>query len=422
MAPGAVVTRSMIPTPHYSGRVTDDLPAPAEPGSTAYRRLLAGLFLAGVATFAQLYSPQGLLPLVSADLGVPAHRAALLVSAGTLGLAVSVVPWSLAGDRWGRRPVMVASLITASALALAGVLMPSLELLLVMRLLEGMAHGGVAGLAVTLLAEEVAPRVVPAAAGTYVAGTTLGGLSGRLLALPVAEAAGWRAGMLAVTAVGVACALGFLLVTPRARRSRPVRASVAQTARRVRAHLATPSLVALYLQGALLMGGFVALYNYVGYTLLAPPFSWPPTAAGLVFLAYLAGTWSSPWAGRLAMRVGRLRVLAGSAGLMAAAVALTLVPHPAILVPALVVATGSFFAAHAVASGWAGTAATTGRAQSTSLYNLAYYAGSSLFGWLGGLGHEAFGWPGTVLLVVALALTALAVAVAVLRGHPEARP
>ena len=412
----------MIPTPHYSGRVTDDLPAPAEPGSTAYRRLLAGLFLAGVATFAQLYSPQGLLPLVSADLGVPVHRAALLVSAATLGLAVSVVPWSLAGDRWGRRPVMAASLVTASALAVAGVLMPSLELLLGMRLLEGMAHGGVAGLAVTLLAEEVAPRVVPAAAGTYVAGTTLGGLSGRLLALPVAEAAGWQAGMLAVTAVGVACTLGFLLVTPRARRFRPVRASVAQTARRVRVHLATPALVALYLQGALLMGGFVALYNYVGYTLLAPPFSWPPTAAGLVFLAYLAGTWSSPWAGRLAMRVGRLRVLAGSAGLMAAAVALTLVPHPAVLVPALVVATGAFFAAHAVASGWAGTAATTGRAQSTSLYTLAYYAGSSLFGWLGGLGHEAFGWPGIVLLVVALALTALAVAVAVLRGHPEARP
>lgn len=121
------------------------------------------------------------------------------------------------------------------------------------------------------------------------------------------------------------------------------------------------------------------------------------------------------------MRVGRLRVLAGSAGLMAAAAALTLVPHPAVLVPALVVATGAFFAAHAVASGWAGTAAPTGRAQSTSLYNLAYYAGSSLFGWLGGLGHEALGWTGVVVLVVGLALTALAVAVVVLRGHPEAR-
>ena len=67
-------------------------PAPAAPGEPAYRRLLIGLFLAGVATFAQLYSPQGLLPLVSDDLGVPADRAALLVSASTLGLALSVVP------------------------------------------------------------------------------------------------------------------------------------------------------------------------------------------------------------------------------------------------------------------------------------------------------------------------------------------
>lgn len=398
------------------------LPAPLEPGTPLYRRLLLGLFLAGVATFAQLYSPQGLLPLVSSDLGVPSHRAALLVSAGTLGLALSVVPWSLAGDRWGRRPVMVASLVSASVLALVGVFMPSIELLMGMRLLEGMAHGGVAGLAVTLLAEEVAPRVVPVAAGTYVAGTTLGGLSGRLLAMPVGEWAGWRAGMLAVTAAGAACTVAFLFVTPPARRSTPVRLSLARLGRIIGGHLRTPGLVALYLQAALLMGGFVALYNYIGYTLLAPPFGWPPTAVGLVFLAYLAGTWSSPRAGRLAVRVGRLKVLTGSTALMAVGVVLTLVPSPFVLVPALVVATGAFFAAHSVASGWAGTAAPTGRAQSTSLYNLAYYAGSSLFGWLGGVFHEGVGWAGTVFMVAGLAAVALVVALVVLRGREDAGP
>ena len=35
-------------------------------GSAAYGRLLAALFCAGVATFAQLYSPQAVLPLISA--------------------------------------------------------------------------------------------------------------------------------------------------------------------------------------------------------------------------------------------------------------------------------------------------------------------------------------------------------------------
>ena len=72
-------------------------------------------------------------------------------------------------------------------------------------------------------------------------------------------------------------------------------------------------------------------------------------------------------------------------------------------------------AAHAVASAWSGTGAPTGRAQSPSLYNFAHYAGSSLFGWLGGVIHETHGWPGTVLMVLALVLTALASAVVVLR-------
>ena len=45
------------------------------------------------------------------------HCPALLVSASTLGLALSVVPWSVAGDRWGRRRAMVVSMVSASALS-----------------------------------------------------------------------------------------------------------------------------------------------------------------------------------------------------------------------------------------------------------------------------------------------------------------
>lgn len=77
----------------------------------------------------------------------------------------------------------------------------------------------------------------------------------------------------------------------------------------------------------------------------------------------------------------------------------------------MVVLTAGFFAAHAVAAGWAGSSAVAGRAQSASLYNLGYYAGSSVFGFLGGTFLHLFGWPGTVgmvLVLVAAATTAAA--------------
>lgn len=71
-------------------------------GSAAYVRLFAALACAGIATFAQMYSPQAVLPLISADLGVGAANAALVVSASTVALAIGVIPWSALVDRIGR--------------------------------------------------------------------------------------------------------------------------------------------------------------------------------------------------------------------------------------------------------------------------------------------------------------------------------
>ena len=62
---------------------------------------------------------------------------------------------------------------------------------------------------------------------------------------------------------------------------------------------------------------------------------------GLVFLAYLAGTVSSAVAGRLADRVGRPRVLAGSTLLMGAGVLLTLPDRLPLVVLGLVVLTSA---------------------------------------------------------------------------------
>lgn len=122
------------------------------------RRLLVALVCAAVATFAQLYSPQGVLPQIAADLGTSADRAALTVSAATLGLAITVVPWSFVGDRYGRRRAMLVAVVGATSTGLVAAWLPTFELVLAARLLEGAFLGGVPALAMAYLNEEVEAR------------------------------------------------------------------------------------------------------------------------------------------------------------------------------------------------------------------------------------------------------------------------
>ncbi len=140
------------------------------PGSRDYRRLLIGLFFGGVATFAQLYSTQALLPAIADDVGTAPAGAALTVSASTLGLAAAVIPWSIVADRIGRIPAMAIGLIAATMLGAATPLAHDIVILLVLRLLEGAALGAVPAVALAYLSEEVDARHVAAAAGSYIAG------------------------------------------------------------------------------------------------------------------------------------------------------------------------------------------------------------------------------------------------------------
>lgn len=396
------------------------------PGTREYRRLIIGLFFAGIATFAQLYSAQAVLPLISVDLEVSPATAAITVSAATLGLAVAVIPWSSVADRIGRVPAMAIGVLTATALGLLAPLSDGIVLLLTLRFAEGLALGAVPAVALAYLSEEVEPRHAAAAAGSYIAGTTVGGLLGRIVSGTVGEVAGWRAGVWAVAAVCAGAAVLFLWLTPRARGFVPGRLRSERgpgILERLRSPLRSSRQWALYAQGFLLMGAFVAVYNYLGFHLSAAPFSLPAWLVTLLFLAYLAGTVSSPWAGSWAARIGRFPVLVLSIAVMAVGALLMLAPSAAIVLAGLLLFTAGFFGAHAIASGWTPVAVgAESRAQASSLYYFAYYAGSSLFGWALGLVFGAVAWGWFIVAVVSMCALAASAAVAALRATPTGRP
>jgi YNFM family putative membrane transporter len=385
-------------------------------GSAAYGKILAGLAFAGVATFAQLYSTQAVLPIMATDLKISAADAALTISLATVGLAVTVIPWSFLADRIGRVKAMTLGISAATVLGLLVPLASTFPMLLGLRMLEGMALGGIPAIAIAYLNEEVHKAHAALAAGSYVAGTTLGGLAGRLVAGPVGELWGWRAAALAVSVLATAATVLFLVLVPKARGFTAAQAAGLRGAvRTLSGHTRNPRLLALYVQAFLLMGGFVAVYNYLGFRLSGEPFSLPATVISLIFVAYLSGTVSSRLAAGLTLRFGRRNVLLAGILLMVLGLALTLTQVLALILAGLLVFTGGFFAAHSVGAGWTGVIATTGRAQAASLYNLAYYLGSSVVGWAGGLVFQSLGWTALALTVIGLGCTTAVITAVV---HP----
>ncbi|NIJ06504.1 YNFM family putative membrane transporter [Sphingomonas vulcanisoli] len=373
-------------------------------GSPVYRRLTIAMLFAGFSTFALLYSVQPLLPLFAAEYRLSAAAASLAVSLTTGPLAFAILAAGLISDRIGRRPIMVAAMLAASALTFLAALAPGWIALLALRLLTGLALAGVPAVAMAYVAEEVHGESVGAAMGLYIAGSALGGMGGRLIASVVADLGGWRMALGVVGVVGLAMAEAFRRLAPPSRRFvRQAHSRSGGGGPLVR----DPALLLLYAQGFLLMGIFVTLYNYAGFRLLAPPYALSQSEVGAIFLLYVLGSVSSAWFGTLAGRIGRRRIfwlpvviLIGGAGLTAA--------HPlALIVLGIALTTIGFFGAHSIASAWVGRRAQGRRGQAAAFYLFAYYMGSSLLGSLGGIAWTRDGWTGVSLFCISLGLIAL---------------
>ncbi|MEU3844875.1 MFS transporter [Streptomyces sp. NPDC028635] len=384
-----------------AARVPAPAPSPASdsrmaPGGPGYRRMSLALFLAGVATFALLYSTQALLPLISGDFGVAASEASWTVAAATGGLALFVLPMSALSERYGRRTVMTASLAVAVTLGLLVPFAPSIGVLVALRALQGAALAGLPASAQAYLAEEVTPRALVTAIGLFVAGNSVGGMSGRVITGWVAQEWGWRTAVGVIGVIAVGCAVAFRLLLPAPRHFTPGSIGPRVLAATVRDHLANPLLRRLYAIGALFMTVFGGVYTVIGYRLTGAPFSLPQGIIGSIFLVYLVGTVSASTAGRLVGRLGRRGALYLAGGTTAAGLLLSLAPSLPMVLLGLVLITAGFFAGHAVASSAVSKTATRGRAQASALYQSAYYVGSSVGSTVGAMAFHSGGWAGTV--------------------------
>ena len=387
-------------------------------GTAAFRNTILAMFCAGFATFALLYYVQPLLPIFSAEFGLGAAQSSLALSLTTGLMAPSMLVASSISEIVGRKPVMVASVLSSSMLTILTSLVPGWPLLLLLRALTGIAIACLPAVAMAYVVEEIAPASIGLAMGLYIGGSALGGMAARLAAGILAELGSWRLAMSGLGAMGLIAGLIFWRSLPPSRHFARRAVGLAELTRGFAIHLREPGLRLLVVEGFLMMGAFVSVYNYIGYRLLAPPYAMSQSSVGLIFSVYLVGIVSSPVSGAVASRLGLRNVFWVMILIMGAGVALTGAASIVLIVAGLAVMTFGFFGAHSIASSWVGRRARTAKAQAASLYLFVYYVGSSLLGSLGGVFWQRGGWGGVLTLVLALIGIAFLISLRLARLQP----
>ena len=366
----------------------------------------------GFCAFLNLYSPQALLPELAREFSAGPAEMSSVMTASAAAIALTAPFTGALADVIGRKRVitaaMLAVVIPMGLIALA----TSLEGMIVWRFLQGLLLPPIFAVAIAYVGDEWPTAEVPAVAGLYITGASIGGFAGRFVPGVLADLIGWRSGFLALAVMSLAGAVVVAAMLPRERsfvRSEGLGASVRQMLR----HLRNPQLIATYAIGFGVLFNFIAVFTYVNFHLAAPPYSFSPTLLGTIFVTYLVGTVISPLTGRAIAAFGRRPFIVGVIALWAGGALLTLAPPIWTIVVGLILCAACGMLAQTISTGYVAATAKEGRSSAVGLYVTAFYVGGSVGAFLPGLAWDAAGWPACVAMIVVMcALMALIAALA----------
>ncbi|WOE30708.1 MULTISPECIES: MFS transporter [unclassified Acinetobacter] len=381
-----------------------------EYSSKSFFAILVSLFLAGFAIFSSLYCVQPMMPILTQFFAISPTQSSLTLSVSTIALAIGLLFTGLISDRFGRKPIMVYSLFCAASLLILSACFPKWHIFLLTRILLGLTVSGVAAVAMTYIGEEIAQKDIGFAMGLYISGTAIGGMGGRLIAGVLVDFISWQSATLFIGILNLLAAFIFYLLLPASKHFKAYPICFTRFKTALMHNLRDPKLCLLFVQGFILMGCFVSIFNYISYHLLEHPFHVSQSMIGLISIAYLCGIYSSPRAAAWGKRFGRNHVLIAMLLLMLLGLMTMLISHIGFILLGLMIFTFAFFAAHSTVSSWVAIQSLQYKAMGSSLYLFFYYCGSSILGSSSGAIWESLGWFGLILSIATILCLGVAIA------------
>ncbi len=343
-------------------------------------RIAFSMFLAGVCCYGLLYYYQPLLPLLTNEFGLSVAESSFAVSFSTLGMTIGLLIGMFFSDTVGRKKLFTTTLLFGALFALASSFTTSFFWLIVTCAVKGIFLAGTASVSLTYINEEVSEKNKSRVTGLYMAGGAMGGMSARVGASYLGNAFSWSWASVAVALIGFFLTAIIFWKSPYSENFTPHRKTFKMLIANNVSLLTNKYLLAYCSIGAVMIGIFVSLYNYVSFVLLAPPFTLPKFYVSNIYFLFIFGLFGSVITYRLLRIAQPLQLL--QLLLLNTIIGLSLLFINSVLsiILGLIFVTITFFIIHVVCSYVIGNLYPSQRSIAISLYLLLYYVGSSFIG------------------------------------------
>ncbi|WP_063039038.1 MFS transporter [Nocardia grenadensis] len=286
-------------------------------------RLPAGVYLLGFSLFAMgsaEFLLAGVLPAVAADLDVTLSSAGFLITAFALGVVVGGPPFAVLSLRWPRRTALMASQTVFAASIAVGQL-GTYEVLLVTRLIAGIAYAAFFAVAAVTAISLVTPDRKARASGVVVSGLSVAMVAGGPVGTLISHFTQWRDGFWAVVALTVVGIIGCLLGLPAANSGTAdcTRPSLS----REFAAMRKPSLWVIVAITVLTTAAYMITFNFLAAMLediTSMPEVWIPAVLALFGVGAFIGL---SIGGRVSDQRPHLALLAGASAIVILSVVMT---------------------------------------------------------------------------------------------------
>lgn len=375
--------------------------------------LLLAVFVIGMFAFIQVYSLQAILPILMQEFHATPDEIGFTVGATVLAVALMSPFMGMLSDAIGRKNVIVASLLFLMLPTAVMGFVPSLNLMNVCRFLQGLAVPGITVVLIAYIGEEFSGRDMTKLMSLYVAGTVLGGFSGRFILGHLTEIMTWQQAfwvMAAMMVVGVALAITQL---PASKNFVPNR-QLKPVLQGLWSHLHNRYVLSAMLLGACVLFSLVGCFTFINLHLAIEPYNLNSSQLANVFMVYLIGMVITPLSTKILTRFGAKKTALMAVSVSIVGVLGTLFDSLWAIVAALAVMSSGVFITQSATISYIAKNVTQNRSLASGLYYMGYYAGGTIGASVCGLAYAHGQWLATVFTLLAVQVFALLVAFGVM--------